>query len=53
VAVAEAAGEDDDGVAETTAPQPARDRAAAAARTETTGARNAGRMMVPFMNDAG
>jgi len=47
-----AAGEDDDGAAETMAPQPARDRAAAAARTETTGARNAGRMMVPFMNDA-
>jgi hypothetical protein len=53
-AVAEAAGEDDEaagavaeGVAETMAPQPASEKAAAA-RAVITGARNAGRMMVPF-----
>jgi hypothetical protein len=47
-AVADAAGEDDDGAADTMAPQPAKERAAAA-RAVTTGTRNAGRMVVPFM----
>jgi hypothetical protein len=54
-AVAEAgaaAGEEAEGAAETMAPQPASERAAAAARAVMAGARNAGRMMVPFENDA-